>query len=160
LVNLHDYFSYNPETGVVAWKIARNNRVKIDEEAGSLNTFGYRRVYLFGKCYYTHRLAWFLYYGDWPEELIDHINGDPSDNRISNLREASSVQNSLNRKRSIRNTSGVKGITWHKRDKRWQAILERNNRTIFIGYFKSLLDAKRAVEKRRLELDNEFSNHG
>lgn len=160
MVNLNDYFSYDSITGIVTWKIVVLGGGEVGEEVGSLNSKGYRRVYLFDKHYYVHRLAWFLYYGFWPDGYIDHINGNAADNRLENLREATPAQNTFNKKKSINNTSGVKGISWHKRDKKWQAALECNNKMIFVGYFKNLDDAKDAIEKRRLELHEEFTNHG
>lgn len=138
----------------------RKGGADIGEEVGSFNSTGYRRVYFFEVHYFVHRLAWFLYYGFWPSKYLDHINGNPADNRIKNLREATAAQNTFNKKKPITNTSGVKGISWHKRDKAWQAGLERNNKMIFVGYFKNLDDAKNAVEKKRLELHEEFTNHG
>lgn len=160
MVKFEDYFSYDKETGTLTWKITVNSRSLKGEEAGSFDKLGYRRVGLFGKSYKVHRIAWYLHYGVLPSDWLDHINGIKSDNRISNLREASRKQNSYNRKRSKSNSSGIKGVVWHKRDKKWMAAIESENKNIFVGYFKCKEKAREAVEAKRIELHGEFHNHG
>jgi len=81
---------------------------------------GYRKVYFDRRVYYTHRLIWKLLYGEDPEE-IDHINGNRSDNRITNLRSVCHYENMRNSKQYSGNTSGVTGVSWCKDRPKWRA---------------------------------------
>jgi hypothetical protein len=85
-----------------------------EKAVGCPDPRGYKRVNRGGKCYYCHRLAWLLHYGDWPTGVIDHIDGDKGNNSISNLRDASYSTNSVNR-------VGVKGYYLHKHSGKWMA---------------------------------------
>jgi hypothetical protein len=85
-----------------------------------------------------HRVAWFLYYGFWPSNHIDHINRNKIDNRLSNLREATNRQNSLNSSPHKDNLySTFKGVSYDKRYKKWVSRFSG----IHLGYFKSEKDA-------------------
>ena len=112
-----------------------------------------------GELYQNHRLAWALCYGTWPKEQIDHINGDPEDNRISNLRDVSNTENQRNVKRKSNNTSGVNGVSWHKRDRVWCATIRANGRQKHIGQFLSFQQA--AVARKAAERECGYhANHG
>ena len=99
--------------------------------------------------------------GEDPRELeIDHINNIRDDNRWCNLRLAirdSNQQNALIRRD---NTSGVKGVCWHKRMCMWQARVMLNTKRISVGYFDSVEAANKAIQEIRLNLHKEFCNHG
>lgn len=119
-------------------------------ETGKLNVHVYsaKGGYLFfthkGKKYAAHRVAWFLHYGSWPKNQIDHINGNPSDNRICNLRDVTGSVNMQNLRVPRRDgTSGYLGVTWNKQAKKWKAQIRVNGEKKFLGYF---LDAKEAFE--------------
>ena len=106
--------NYNKETGVFTWKKTTGRRAKIGDRAGCRTT-GYEFIGINKKLYPAHRLAWLMTYGDWPKEFIDHINGDPSDNRIANLREVTFSENLQNQRRAQkRSKSGLLGVSFHK----------------------------------------------
>lgn len=84
--------SYDPETGVFRWKVSRRG-VKCGSIAGCVTRNGYTLITLLGDQYMAHRLAWLVYYGQWPKAHIDHINGRRSENQIANLREATTAEN-------------------------------------------------------------------
>ena len=92
---------YDPETGHLWWVKEGGPTRKIGQPAGHNHAAGYIEVTLRygGKQYRTmaHRIAWFLYYGCWPKNYLDHINNNKKDNRIENLREATHSQNMANR---------------------------------------------------------------
>jgi hypothetical protein len=113
--------SYNLETGVFSWLTERTRRPahKIGDVAGYLCRHGYWEIGVFSRRYYGHRLAFVLVTGRWPVQEIDHINGDPSDNRWVNLREARHAQNIANSKIYKNNTSGFKGVILNKKTGRW-----------------------------------------
>jgi hypothetical protein len=131
---LRELLSYNTETGVFTWRVSTNNRIRVGQVAGVLHD-GYVRVAVAKHRHLAHVLAWLHHYGRWPADQIDHINGDPSDNRIANLRECSHAQNAQNRKRRIDNASGFKGV--HGCRQGWRATLRRGGRLMHLGYFKT-----------------------
>jgi hypothetical protein len=90
-----------------------------------------------GHTYHEHRLAWFYMKGVWPKGDIDHIKGDKSDNRITNLREATTSQNKANERIRVNNTSGYKGVTWHRKRRKWEAHIGVNGKGLTLGYFDS-----------------------
>lgn len=110
---------YNPETGIFTNKINRSRCVRIGYESGYLDSEGYRGIGIDGVSYKTHRLAWFYIHKKWPVDQLDHINRVRDDNRICNLREATHSINMLNVKHKAEKRSGIEGICWDKRIKKW-----------------------------------------
>ena len=133
-------FDYDSVTGVISWRENRGN-VKAGSEAGTIHPSGYRVIRFQRKAYPAHHLAWFLYYGKWPNHTIDHINHERLDNSINNLRDVPQSENQKNKKKSSRNTSGANGVTWHKTRKKFQASITVNGRQIFLGYRDTLEEA-------------------
>lgn len=121
-------------------------------KAGRQDKDGYFRISHSGKSTGAHRIAWFLFYGFWPDRDIDHINGDKEDNSKANLRLVSPEQNSKNMKISKRNTSGRVGVYWNKRKKKWSAAASKNKKEIHLGYFPTKQEAILA----RIRAEGEF----
>jgi len=116
---------YNPDTGLFSW-------VATDQRAGFARKDGYIALAVDGKTYRAHRLAWFLMHETWPE-LIDHINGDRSDNRFENLREATRSENTQNSTHT-RSKSGYRGVSRNGKH-RWKAAIAVNGRDQYLGTF-------------------------
>lgn len=133
VARLSDLLTYEPETGVLRWKVTRRSRVKAGDIAGTVNKAGYIYVNVDGLPQCGHRIAWALTHGEWPDGVIDHINGDPSDNRLCNLRIATHQQNIQNRKVNSNNRSGFKGVSLHKKSGRWVAWITRGGRSVYLG---------------------------
>lgn len=93
-------------------------------KAGTLRKDGYILCSFQGKRYLAHRLVWFYHHGCWPIYFIDHIDGDRSNNRIENLRQATCAENLQNIKKSAANTSGVTGVSYIKRLNLWRAQIK------------------------------------
>ena len=94
---LKQLLNYDPLTGIFTWVVSRNRRVKIGQIAGYLNSpILHRRIEIDGKSYGAHRLAWLYVYGYFPCGVVDHIDGNPSNNKITNLRECTQGENSRN----------------------------------------------------------------
>lgn len=89
---------------------------------------------------------------------VDHINGNKLDNNVNNLRYATKRENSRNAKLSKANTSGVKGITFDKKSKKWLAQIMINGRNIYIGRFRNIEDAKQARVNKANIAFGEFVN--
>lgn len=125
--------------------------------AGCTRSNGYRVVWIRGKLYMAHRIVWLWHYGREPEKFIDHINHDPGDNRISNLREVDMQSNMRNQELRSDNTSGFPGVSPNRN--RWVARIIVNGAVIPLGRFKNKLDAVRA--RRAAESVYGFhENHG
>lgn len=134
VARLKSLLHYDPETGVFTRRVARTN-APAGSIAGSKRDDGYLTIYI-GHAYTSHRLAWFYFYDRWPASQIDHINGNRSDNRISNLREVTRSQNSQNIGGAYRNnvSSGLLGAYRHEKGK-WHARIQLNGKANSLGLF-------------------------
>jgi len=121
---LKELLEYDPETGVFVWLQTTSNRVKVGSVAGCRRRDGYLLIRLDGKLYLGHRLAWLYVHGEWPANVIDHIDQNKSNNAISNLRDTSMAVNGLNKDKPRRhNTTGFMGVS--KRKDRFLAQVSR-----------------------------------
>ena len=147
---LKKILSYDPETGLFHWKIKPSKRFSKGMQAGSLGD-GYIRIHTNGRQYGAHRLAWLYVYGVEPEHQIDHINGNPSDNRIVNLRQATQMENAQNiRKPQKNNSHGNLGVTYDPKKKLWRTRISINGTRKYIGKFKTQEQAAQAyLEAKR-----------
>jgi len=151
---LKKLLSYNPDTGVFTW-VKRNGNI-----AGCPTCRGYVRISICRKTYRAHRLAWLYTHGSFPDNQIDHINGVRNDNRIINLRQATNTQNQQNKKISINNTSGIKGVCWHKTENKWIARIYIGGKPKRLGCFHDKNEAAAAYQKAAKKYFGEFANNG
>jgi hypothetical protein len=107
--------------------------------------------------YRAHRLAWLYVHGEWPRKLIDHIDGDGLNNRIANLRLASAAENIINRVAQSNNASGIKGVSWHKASQKYQAVIHKDRRQIYLGLFATAEEASAAYTRASFEQHGAFS---
>jgi hypothetical protein len=158
-LELKEKLHYDQDTGIFTWLINRTKNTKAGDKAGYLMPDGYVRISFNGIKYKSHRLAWLYIYGLWPKDMIDHINGNPSDNRIKNLREATGYENQHNTKKPKTNKSGVKGISFHKASGKWQCSIRNNGIKIHLGYFDKFLDAEKVIIEARTKYHNNFAKY-
>lgn len=104
----------------------------------------------------AHRVAWLLHYGEWPAGVVDHIDGDPSNNKIENLRIVTQQQNVWNSKKRYNNTSGTTGVLWRKKERKWYASLRVSGQTISLGFFDNKEAAIAAREGKEIEIHGKF----
>ncbi|MCH7936635.1 MAG: HNH endonuclease [Proteobacteria bacterium] len=159
LRKLLDYF---PETGIFRWRFRKNARPQWNgryagTKAGCQIAGGYIKIVIDNQAYYAHRLAWLYLQGKWPEAGIDHRDGNPSNNKFDNLRPATQVENMHNTPAQKNNTSGFKGVTWHRQRRKWAAQAYIEGKHIHIGLFESKEDAARAYNQAIENLHGEFA---
>lgn len=150
---LRELLHYDPDTGHVRWVLPQSNRVRPGEIAGCKTRLGYYRVSIENRDYLLHRVAWAMHCGEWPRGVIDHIDGDKTNNRAANLRDVSVAVNMQNRRTATSGTaSGILGATWHKPSRSWQARVKTGGKTTSLGYFKTPEEAHEAyvAAKRKL----------
>lgn len=165
---LRDLLDYNPESGELTWKIreakwfkkqgfcAMWNRRWAGKKALAAplhSSRGPKKCYLGGHILgvnlTAHRVCFAHYHGYWPDFVVDHINGDTTDNRIENLREATHQQNAVNRERSVSNTSGYTNIK--------RTANGRYSVKVSVGVFDTLEEAVRKYNDASEALHGEFA---
>mgnify|MGYP003394149988 CR=1 FL=1 len=146
---LKELLHYAPKTGTFTWLISPRGRTRPGDVAGGPDGHGYYRVQMEGIRYRAARLAWFYVYGCWPTVEVDHINGDRSDNRIKNLREATRAQQNQNLGIGLRNKTGILGVSWNKERKKWRAEIKIDNKSICLGRYRNIDDARAAYLKAK-----------
>ena len=157
---LRSLYSYSPETGDFI-RLTSAYMNPAGSIAGTFDKDGYRQISIgprkATKIYKSHRLAWLYMTGEWPKGHIDHINGNPSDNRWCNLREATPTQNVANAKRRKDNTSGFKGVCWYRKTKKWKAEIMISQKHIHLGYFDTPELAHQAYVDAAIKYFGEFA---
>lgn len=168
---------YEPETGKLFWRerhpdsfrgdgqrpsewnCAVWNKQRAGKEAMTAQSHGYRHGSLNGVMLRAHHVVWMIVHGERPPFPIDHINGDPLDNRICNLRSVPPTTNSKNRSLNCNNSSGFHGVRWHKRYHKWEAHIVSQGKYRYLGSFQNKEDAIAARKSAELELGF-HANHG
>lgn len=134
---IREVFDYDPETGALTWRTLRPTRRRASSLAGSIHPQSSGHVYILvgyqGRSYRAHRIAYAWMTGQWPPALIDHIDGDGTNNRWANLRPATHAQNNANKSKN-RSKAGLKGVSWYAARKCFRAQIVVGGRYIFLGY--------------------------
>jgi hypothetical protein len=154
--------SYDEYTGMFTWinKSSKFSPVKIGQRADKLHKgSGYYRIQIDGERYAAHRLAWLFCYGELPEDEIDHINTDRSDNSKSNLRLAQG-KNAQNAKINYNSQTGVKGVTYHPATGKYAARIQVDKVMHNLGLFSTVEAAQEVLKTKREDFHGEYANHG
>lgn len=175
---LRQLLDYDPETGVLTWRTRTPdlfvggerhtaihkcnlwNAKHAGKRAGGLHApTGYLVIRVNGNSFYIHRIAWAIYGGVAPKNRIDHIDGNKANNRIANLRDVTQEQNCRNLKMHADNRSGVNGVSWNAKRRRWCSEIRFQRKAKWLGRFKSFEDAVAARKAAERELGF-HPNHG
>jgi hypothetical protein len=151
---LHELFEYRD--GKLFWKICKAKRIKVGQEAGCHKEKGYFHAGIDGTNYLIHRLV-FCWHNGFMPEFIDHIDGNPSNNKIENLRIATRSQNNCNSKIQKNNKSGVRGVAWIEARKRWVVNCQVNKKAKQIGYFKDFELAELVAKEAQSLFHGEYA---
>jgi hypothetical protein len=157
---IRQHFDYNPENGELRWRIGSRRRAA-GKLAGTSNKTEKGRISVGfrNRDYKGHIIAWVCQTGEWPTHQIDHINEDPSDNRWSNIREATKSENMRNITRIKSNTSGHKGVSFHRQTAKWKASIKVDGVQYHLGLFSTVEDAAHAYAKAAQKLHGVFAKH-
>ena len=154
---LHQKFKYDSSAGLLIRR-CNSGTAKAGDVAGTLHSTGYIEVRVFGKLFKAHRLIWMMWFGEWPNGEIDHINGVRNDNRLTNLRDVSTAENMRNKRLYSNGKTGVHGVGFY--NGHWTAVIkEMPNTQRCIGTFDNLFDAVCARRSTELKLGY-HQNHG
>lgn len=174
---LRECFDYDADTGACTWNVRPRHHFNTDH--GQKVTNGkhsgnkitrttvtgdgktYRHIKVGKHAYSLHRLiyVWVTGKNIDPDMEIDHINGDGTDNRWSNLRLVTRSQNKRNMRKMTTNTSGITGVTWNKSRQKWQAQMSLGDTTMYLGRFEDFFEACCARKSAEAEY-NFHPNHG
>jgi len=159
--DLRNLIEYDCNTGALTWRaragnVKHNNRWAGRAALNNAAESGHLRGAILGRVAMAHRVAWAIHYGEWPNGVIDHINGNPADNRITNLRVGTQHQNAMNRRKKIGKTSRYHGVSYCKRDKKYYAYVKHKYKTHYLGCFSDEVDAALARDEKVKELRGEY----
>jgi len=164
---LRETLDYNYETGRLIWRPKSgstpatrmwNTRYAGTQAGTSVSPHGYIALRIEGQRFWAHRVIWKMVYGEEPPVEIDHVDGNPSNNRLDNLRTATIGQNRANARRQSASVSGAKGV--RRNGDRWMAMVTWDGRTHYLGTFDTVAEAKAARDAKARELHGEFFNPG
>lgn len=149
---VRECIDYNPLTGSFKWA-KKGQGIRLGKEAGTFSKDGRREICILGRRHKAARLAWLMSTGEWPKFCIDHINGDPSDDRIENLRDVPHKTNIQNQRKAHtgNHTSGLLGVTKHYSGK-WHARICKGKKSIHLGAFTDPMEAHQAYLQAKRDL--------
>lgn len=167
---LRQLLDYDPETGKLFWNerpasmfankrlhIAFNSRFSGKEAFTAKNENGYYTGTVMYHRALAHRLIWAIVHLEWPASEIDHINCNPADNRIINLRSASRAENLRNIRKRLTNTSGYKGVKYNKANKNFNARIKYDGVEMHLGVFPSAIEAAKAYDEAAVKYHGAFA---
>ena len=155
---LKENLSYDEVTGVFT-TIHKRGRASAGSTVGTVTKDGYLQISIFGMKEYAHRLAWLSVYGKYPDNQIDHVNGNKLDNRICNLRDVSVFENAKNRPKDKHNKNKIVGVSFRSDTKKWRVDIHNGKQHISLGCFDKYEDAVKA--RKEAEATYGFhANHG
>ena len=155
-----EMFEYDPDAGTLVRRHRMGNRCagslvdSVDKDGYVVISIGHRSI---RRRYFAHRIIWLIVYGQWPVNDIDHKNRVRNDNRISNLREATRLQNMANRLAMRRSKTGIKGVSLHSASGLYRACMGINRKHYNFGYFKTPEEAAAVIDKKFKEIYGEYA---
>lgn len=157
---LRELLSYCQKTGVFHWKVWRGGPAAVGSVAGCTDSKGYRQIRLDMRNHLAHRLAWLYVYGEFPKGHLDHIDRNPQNNAIANLRECTHAENHQNEGLRSDSTSGATGVSFNKASTKWLAYINKDGFRHRIGLFDSFDDAvaARIAAKKKVHTFHPFQD--
>lgn len=160
---VNEWYRFDDVSGHFVWAKYKKCIRGVGQRAGSNYTsnegYLYSIIRVLRKPLREHNVVWLLHFGAWPEQELDHIDGNGLNNRVTNLRDVPHVQNNKNMRLNSRNKVGVSGVRWNKGKQKWQARIHHNYQDHWLGLFDVLEDAIAARKAAEIELGY-HPNHG
>jgi hypothetical protein len=153
---LKELFDYDYDLGVFKRIKVTSYNTKIGDTVGSTRKDGYVTIGIDKKKYLAHRLIWLYVYGKYPDNLIDHKDGNKSNNRLDNLRDCTNLQNLQSKRLHPLNTSGYRGVTYFESIDRWRARICYDYKMLELGFFETPEQASDAYEDYAKKIRKEF----
>jgi hypothetical protein len=150
-LDVRELLDYDQSTGVFRWKYTMGGSAKAGTVAGSTDSKGYRQIKVNGRLYLAHRLAWLYVHGESPAGDLDHIDRNPSNNAIANLRPCTHAENHQNTGLRSDSSSGVTGVSFVKSSGKWLAYINVNGKRVRLGLFGTIEEASAARAKAKAE---------
>ena len=159
--DLRQWLRYDAGTGYLWWVKNPGGRARMDIPAGCLRKADGRiQVKVLKKLFKAHRVCWALHYGKWPDQDIDHVNCNPADNRIENLRLAGKTENNRNQVKRSGCSSQYKGVSWDKQWKKWRSAIRIHGKLLRLGAFDDEHQAHLAYCRAADGYFGEFKRYG
>lgn len=152
--------NYDPETGIFTWKVRAANCIQIGDISGYRCSSGHIVIRIKRRGYFAHRLAFLYMTGAMPENVVDHRDTDPGNNRWLNLRHATTAQNAQNSGVWKTSTTGFKGVCFNKRIGKYQVQVRANGKRRYLGLYTTAEEAHAAYCEAAGKLHGEFFNGG
>lgn len=147
---------YRKGDGEFVWLKTKGRKVA-GAVAGWIDDLGYRLIRLDGALHRVHHLVIFMEQGYWPKEDVDHIDGNPLNNRIENLRACSHANNQRNMRRHHDSQSQFKGVHWDVSIRKWRGRICVDGKSKYLGVFTDQLSAAKAYDAAASALHGEFA---
>lgn len=160
--SIRNALHYNPDTGAFTWLHRSDMRPQWNGKyagkiAGCDKGNGYIKIAINNRAHHAHRLAWLYVHGSLPSNGIDHVDGNPSNNRIANLRPATQAENMRNIGKRSRNTSGFKGVSFHKQSGKWIVRAKYEGKNRYFGLYDTAEQAAAAYDAVIRSIHGEFA---
>ncbi len=152
---LRELLHYDPATGVFTWLVDRRGTAKAGTVAGMVDANGYVRIFVKGKPYKGHRLAWLYMTGEWPSGMLDHKDRDRANNRWKNLREATRGQNRANSRANGNSGTRLKGVRRHRN--KFEAQINFKGEKVYLGLFDTPEEAAAIYRLAARDMHGEFA---
>lgn len=154
---LNYLFFLDKKTGILTRKVKISGSKNVGDLVGSLHKSGYLVLKINGVKYLLHRVVYKMFYEKEPPPILDHKDRNRLNNSPKNLREATYSQNNQNTKKNRRNTSGVRGVSWQEKSKKWRVKISKNGKDFRIGLYESKEEAIKAAKNGYSILHAEFN---
>ena len=157
LLKVNELYTYSKEFGHVIYKSCQYRPSVVGSRVGSTNSRGYRTFRICGYTFTEHQIAWYINFGEIPP-ILDHINGNKDDNRLENLRSVTRSQNNMNRRHTVKNKLGFKGVFLQKDMNKYRAVIRANKVLVHLGLYDTPEEAYQAYLAASKTLHGEYAH--